>query len=441
METPLTTKASRSAAYWRTTLIFGLGLLVAVSSFGAGILAERDLINDGSSAGASGDAEFELLDEVKDYIDSDYYAAPDDDQATEEFEKQLEYGAIQGMMGTLDDYSTFLVPAEQSAIQEQLSGEYQGIGVWVDFPNGVLTIVATMPGSPAEAAGLKGGDVIEAADGHSLVNTTPEDALDFVRGPEGSTVRLTIRRAGTAGVFDVEVERRRIPVQSVTYRTIPNTNIGVIRVSVFGDNTTSELDRALEQARADGVTGIVLDLRDNGGGWVDSAQQMIGRFVPESRGPALYEELDPAGASRTELPIVGGGADTFETPVVVLVNAGTASAAEIVAGALRDYERATIVGERTFGKGSVQRVHNFSDGSSVRITFAQWLTPNEQRIQGEGIEPDVVVASAATTTSPDPQLSRAVQFLTGSADLTSEIVASPVPTASPVASPIASPTV
>jgi carboxyl-terminal processing protease len=343
-------------------------------------------------------------------------------------------------MGTLDDYSTFLVPAEQTAIQEQLSGEYQGIGVWVDFPDGKLTVVATMPGSPAEAAGLKGGDYIEAADGHSLLNTTADDALNFVRGPEGSTVRLTIRRAGTASTFDVDVERHRIPVQSVTYRVLPEYDVAVIRVTVFGDNTTSELDSALQKARADEVAGIVLDLRNNGGGWVNSAQEMIGRFVPESRGPALFEELDPDGSDRTELPIVGGGTETFGTPLVVLVNSGTASAAEIVAGALHDYGRSTIVGERTFGKGSVQRVHGFSDGSSVRITFAQWLTPNEQRIQGAGIEPDVAVAATETNGTNDPQLVRAVQLLTGVVE-TPPIDAppSPVVVASPNATPMASP--
>jgi carboxyl-terminal processing protease len=440
MEPPITKNSSRSATYWRITLVFGLGLLIAVSSFGAGILAERDLINDGATAGATGSSEFELLDEVKDYVDTEYYAAPDGDDAASEFEQQLEYGAIQGMMGTLDDYSTFLVPAEQTAIQEQLSGEYQGIGVWVDFPDGKLTVVATMPGSPAEAAGLKGGDVIEAADGHSLLNTTAEDALNFVRGPEGSTVRLTIRRAGTASTFDVDVERHRIPVQSVTYRVLPEYDVAVIRVTVFGDNTTSELDSALQKARADEVAGIVLDLRNNGGGWVNSAQEMIGRFVPESRGPALFEELDPDGSDRTELPIVGGGTETFGTPLVVLVNSGTASAAEIVAGALHDYGRATIVGERTFGKGSVQRVHGFSDGSSVRITFAQWLTPNEQRIQGAGIEPDVAVAATETNGTNDPQLVRAVQLLTGVVE-TPPIDAppSPVVVASPNATPMASP--
>lgn len=441
MESQNSRRARRSTAYWRTTLIFSLGFLIAVSSFGAGILVQRDLISDGVFAGNDGGAEFQLLDEVKNYVDSEYFDAPEDPAAVAEFEQRLEYGAIQGMMGTLDPYSTFLVPAEQTAVQEQLSGEYHGIGVWVDFPNGDLTIVATMPGSPAEEAGLEAGDVIAAADGQSLENTTPQDALNLVRGPEGSTVRLTIRREGTLNTFEVDVERRRIPVQSVTYREMPDVNTAVIRVTVFGDNTTAELDDALNRAREDAVTGIVLDLRNNGGGWVDSAQEMIGRFVPESRGPALYEVLDPDGSDRRELPIVEGGSSTFETPLVVLVNEGTASAAEIVAGALRDYGRAVIVGERTFGKGSVQRVHEFADGSSVRITFAQWLTPSEQRIEGAGIEPDVEVASESSGSSPDPQLVRAIQLISGDADVAGTgSEASPVATASPEASPLASPT-
>ncbi|HEY7033536.1 MAG TPA: S41 family peptidase, partial [Thermomicrobiales bacterium] len=167
---------------------------------------------------------------------------------------------------------------------------------------------------------------------------------------------------------------------------------------------------ALTKAKADGVTGIVLDLRNNGGGWVQSAQEMIGRFVSKDKGAALYEDADPNDPEMTAEPIVGGGPEVFDTPMVVLVNGGTASAAEIVAGALRDYGRARLIGEKTFGKGSVQRVHDFDDGASARITFAVWLTPNKNQIQGQGLQPDVVVA-AADGTDTDPQLDRAVTEL------------------------------
>jgi carboxyl-terminal processing protease len=289
-----------------------------------------------------------------------------------------------------------------------------------------------MPDSPAEEAGLQAGDVIEAADGHPLNNTTSEDALNLVRGPEGTTVRLTIRREGVTEPFDVEVERRRIPVLSVEYQAIPEHGIAYIRVTVFGDHTTAELDKALERARADGATGIILDLRNNGGGWVQSAQEMIGRFVPPDEGPALYENFDPDGSSQSPQPIIAGDITMYDVPMVVLVNAGTASAAEIVAGALRDYERATIIGETTFGKGSVQRVHDFQDGSSARITFAEWLTPSQQRIQGEGIQPDITVSVDGSNDTTDIQLISAIELLGGEAAASPDI-------ASPVASPAATP--
>jgi carboxyl-terminal processing protease len=423
--------------YWRLTLIFGLGFLIAITGFGAGMLTERDLL-DGSAAqsnSASATSEFTRFNEVKNLIEDEFYGAPADPTAAAGFEQSLEYGAIQGMMGALDDYSTFLVPAQQSAVRDQLNGEYQGIGVWVDFPNGRLTIVSAMPGSPAEEAGLKAGDVIETVDGHSLVNTSAEDALNLVRGPEGSKVRLSIRRTGNPDAFELDVARRRIPVQSVLYRAIADQKIAYIRVTVFGDKTTAELDAALKQAQADGARGIILDLRNNGGGWVQSAQEMIGRFVAAEKGPALYEELDPNGTERTPQPILAGDLKAYDIPLIVLVNQGTASASEIVAGALRDYGRATIVGEKTFGKGSVQRVHDFNDGSSARITFAEWLTPGQHRIQGEGIVPDVVLANDQSTGRADAQFDKAIELITGVAPP----VASPVSPALPIATPAATP--
>ena len=406
----------RSQIYWKATLIFGLGLLVAVTSFGAGILTERDLINDNNSGYVStddGNGEHTSYNEVRQLVDEEYFGNPTDPIAATEFDETLEYSAIQGMMSSLDDYSTFLVPSEQTAVREQLSGEYQGIGVWVDFPEGKLVVISPMPGSPAEEAGILSGDVIVAVNGVVVDQTNEEDAFQMVRGPEGTTVRLTISRAGTEGTFDLDVMRRRIPVQSVIYRPIAESKLAYIQVTVFGDNTTKELDAALKQAQSNGAVGIILDLRNNGGGWVQSAQEMIGRFVPTTSGPALYEDLNPDGSERTPEPIIEGDIKLFEIPVVVLVNGGTASASEIVSGALRDYERAVIVGEQTFGKGSVQRVHDFEDGSSARITFAEWMTPDELRIQGEGIRPDIVVAMDPGNPGADPQLDKAIETLTG----------------------------
>jgi carboxyl-terminal processing protease len=414
----------RSQAHWQWTLIISIGALIAVTAFAAGILAERDLFRGGAGSGTGdrlgslttdasvGGTGFQRLSDVATLIESEYYAWPADPTKRAALVKQLEDRAIQGMMGGLDGFSAYLVPDEQKPLSDQMSGTYEGIGVWVESPNGVLTIVSPMPGSPAEAAGLVAGDIIEAADGRPLQGITQDDALALVKGPAGTTVRLTIRRAGEANPLLIDVQRQKIPVQSVTYSKIDGTTFARIQVRLFGDKTTAELDAALKQAKADGITGIVLDLRNNGGGWVQSAQEMLGRFVPANSGAALYEDINPNDPDMLEEPIIGGGEQAYSTPLVVLVNGGTASASEIVAGALRDYGRAKLVGERTFGKGSVQRVHDFDDGSSARITFAVWLTPKKNQIQGAGLEPDLAVA-APKNGKPvgDPQLTAAVGLL------------------------------
>jgi carboxyl-terminal processing protease len=413
---------------WQLTLVVTVGLLIALTSFAAGMLAERDLFDGssrhetdpaigsiGSDASPGGASDFALLSQVERLILQEYYYAPTDPAELEAFQRQLEYNAIQGMTAGLgDEYTAFQPPVAQAPLSQQLSGEYEGIGVWVDDTEGVLTIVSPIPGSPALAAGLRAGDVIEAADDRPLAGLTKDEAIGLIRGPSGSTVRLTIRRPGEDQALIIDVTRQKIAVPAVNYSLLTNTKVAWIQVSVFGDKTTAELDLALRRADDDGAVGIVLDLRNNGGGWVQSAQEMIGRFVPADRGVALYEDLDSSDDALEGEPIIGGGAEVFELPLVVLVNGGTASASEIVAGALSDYGRALIVGEQTFGKGSVQRVHDFEDGSSARITFAQWLTPNGQVIQEAGITPDIVVDYPETLPpGVDPQLDRAVQELVG----------------------------
>ncbi len=244
---------------------------------------------------------------------------------------------------------------------------------------------------------------------------TIEDAQTLVQGPEGTTVELTIARPGQADPFNVTVERRRIDTPVVDYELDEDTGVAVISVSIFNDKTTSQLDTALNQALADEAVGIVLDLRFNGGGWVTAAQEMIGRFVPDDSGVALYEDDDQAEDNElVEVPIIGGGPEVFDLPLTVLVNDGTASAAEIVAGALKDYDRAQIVGVTTFGKGSVQRVHEFEDNSSLRITIALWLTPDKTVIDKAGIVPNVEVQRPeGTPEDQDPQLDRAIQVTIG----------------------------
>lgn len=397
------------------TVLITVCVLTALSAFLFGVIAQRawSVVPADNVAvvqtGTSGN--LDKLAEVEKLIGQEYYGRPQGGQNSTEFWAGLEGDALAGLSTGLDDYSTYLPPADQKEAADQLAGTFEGIGVWVASRDGKMTIVAPIPGSPAEEAGIQSGDVILRIDGKSVQGLSDSEALALLKGPAGQAVALDMQRKDGSDLH-LEIERRKIPVPVVSYTFDSDANVGVIRIIVFGDKTASELDAALKAAESDGVSGIVLDLRNNGGGWVQSAQDTIGRFVPADKGVALYEDFDPnVDGDEIEQPIVAGDVALFDTPMVVLVNNGTASAAEIVAGALRDYQRATIVGETTFGKGSVQRVHEFEDGSSFRLTFAHWLTPNKHAIDKVGIEPDFVVAGTPDNEKGDAQMEAALQLL------------------------------
>lgn len=400
------------------TFMVSFCAIIALTAFFLGALAQRewlpDMVGNDPAIGAPAalDANFDRLAEVEKLISDEYYGRPQDGQDTADFWSSLEGDALQGLAGGLDDYSTYLPPADQKIASDTLAGTFEGIGVWVASRDGKMTIVAPIPDSPAEEAGILAGDVILQIDGKSVEGLSDSEALDLLKGPAGAKVALVLQR-GDAKPLTMQVERRKIPIPVVTYKLNKDANVGVIRIVVFGDKTAAELDAALKAAENDGVDGIILDLRNNGGGWVQSAQETIGRFVPKDEGAALYEDFDPnVDGDEVEQPIVSGDVKAYDVPMVVLVNNGTASAAEIVAGALGDYGRATIVGETTFGKGSVQRVHEFEDGSSFRLTFAHWLTPEKHAIDKVGIAPDLEVASTPPSEVGDAQMDAAVQVLT-----------------------------
>jgi carboxyl-terminal processing protease len=441
---------SRSA--WTVLFVLSVVALIAVVSFGSGIVAERYLFSGswlgsdrlsgglGTDGNPETDAAFPRQAEVRKILEDEYFFLPASPEARATFWAELEHGAIDGMAiaaatpvaslddyrreldyggargmteALSDDYTVFLEPLRGAPLREELAGEYEGIGIWVEHLEGQLTIVAPIAGSPAARADLRAGDAIVAADGQELSGLETDAAMSLIRGPAGSPVVLTIRRPGAPELFDVTVNREAIEIPAVVYEPQADGKVARITVSIFGDNTTRELDAALKRAKEEGVTGIVLDLRGNGGGWVTSAQEMIGRFIPEGAGPALYQDLDlQDDDDLISEPIVGGGETAFDIPLVVLIDGGTASAAEIVAGAVRDYERGTLVGEPSFGKGLVQRVHDFDDGSSARITFARWLTPNKSPIPDDGLAPDISVATDPSAAS-DRQLERAVEVVLG----------------------------
>jgi carboxyl-terminal processing protease len=406
----------------RVILVIFLVSIVGLGSFGAGVAIERYVVNPAAESsggsertvssldrdtGDNPEVTVDMIEEVIDLLDEEYYYGNID-------QSELLYDALEGMVAGLpDQYTVFMRPTETRMSREQLSGEYEGIGVWVDQPDGRLTIISPMRGSPAEEAGLEAGDVVIEVDGVSIEDMAMEDAVRRVRGPEGTSVNLTIEREGEDELLQINVERARIEMPAVMFEM--QDGIAVMTVTVLGDNTIEELDEAIEEAEEAGAEGIVLDLRSNGGGWVSTSQEMIGRFVDADEGAALYERRDPDSDDPTALPITPSEVTDFETPMVILVNGSTASAAEIVAGALQEYERATVIGTQTLGKGSIQRIHQFDDGSSVRVTIAEWLTPLENAIQDVGIEPDIEVempdADALDDTSDDPQFERALEYL------------------------------
>ncbi len=466
-------RARRPRSAWTLAFYGSLFALIAVIAFGAGMIAERTIFTGGSlfervlggAPPAPGEPPvsdaFPHYQEVKDLLTGEYLYRPTDPAGIATFEanldrhaqagiaaaaatpaasmadyrRELDYAAARGLTTDLPDvYTVFLEPVEQGAVSEELHGEYEGIGVWVEQPAGKMEIVSPIPGSPAAKAGLRSGDIIVAANGARLEGLANDDALGLIRGPAGTSVRLTIARPGQAQPFDVDVQRAAISIPSVQYTPVADGKIAWIQLTIFGDQTTAQLDQALKQAKADGVRGIVLDLRGNGGGWVTSAREVIGRFVPPDRGPALYEEDSPSpGVSPTPQSIVGGGESVYQLPLVVLVDGGSASASEIVAGALQDYGRAKLIGTHTFGKGLVQRVHDFDDGSSARITFAQWLTPHKNPIPKEGLQPDILVEGAPPPT-PVPAGTPGATPLAQATPLASPRAATPL--ATPAGTPV-----
>ena len=320
-------------------------------------------------------------------------------------------GAIAGMLESLnDDDTSYLDPDLQEQFQARLNGqEYEGIGAFVDVRGDYLTIVSPMPGSPAEKAGLKPGDQIIAIDGEDMTGVDPELARQGVLGPEGSTVVLTILREGTGQPFDVSIERASIVVPTVESSMVEGETIAYLRLNTFGADTHRDMRDAIKDLMKEDPDGLILDLRNNGGGYLNTAINVVSEFIDE--GIVMYEEH--ADGSVEEFNARRGGLAT-DIPMVVLINEGSASASEIVAGAVQDLDRAVLVGTISFGKGSVQSITNLvNDQGQIRITSARWLTPDKKQINDIGLEPDYIVEIGEDDieTGLDPQLEKAIELL------------------------------
>lgn len=308
---------------------------------------------------------------------------------------ELTYGALDGALETLNDPYTRLVrPVSNEIEQDSLRGKFGGIGAWVYEDLGKLYLLP-LPDSAALKAGIQDGDQLLAVDDQALPEDAPVDlAVSWIRGPVGTEVKVTVYRPSTQEELSFIVERQEIVQPTVEWRLLTGyePRVGYIKITYFSERTAEELQRALALVRRDGATLLVLDLRGNPGGLLESAVEVASRFL--HRGIVLYE-LDARGEERayTVRPRVRA-----DEPLAVLVDEGTASAAEIVAGALQDHERAVLVGRQTHGKGSVQLAYTLSDGSSLHVTAALWLTPNRHEINGVGLTPDQVIEQSRADT-------------------------------------------
>jgi carboxyl-terminal processing protease len=407
-------------------LILGLivGVILLAATFSAGILvghfmpagAQVPIVNDFLPVQPSAAPEqlastpedmqtlFAPFWEAWNIVHSEFVDQPLDDVT-------LMRGAIRGMMEAVGDKQTFYMdPVVYEAETSTLSGEYEGIGAFVDTTGDYLSIISPIEGSPAEAAGLKPGDLIVAIDGVDMTGTPPEEARQKVIGPAGTTVTLTVAREGQEEPLDFIITRAKITIPSVTGKMLEN-DIAYIDINQFGDKTTSELNTTLEELLPQNPKGIIIDLRNNGGGYLQTSIEVASEFI--DKGVILYEQY--GDGSRDTYNALGGGR-AIDLPIVVLVNEGSASASEILAGALQDYGRAQLVGMVTYGKGSVQQWIPLSDeNGAARVTIARWLTPNERLIDGVGLTPDFTVelTEEDITAERDPQLDKAVEVLIG----------------------------
>lgn len=353
------------------------------------------------------------------------YAEIKRDYVDDVSDRKLVEGAVRGMIeyGLDDPYSGYLTPEQYQSAQDDLSGEFSGIGAEVGMQNladpddlaacSVVTdtcamvIVAPLDGSPAETAGLRPGDQIKAIDGASTIGESVNSLVHVVRGEAGTDVTLTIERDGEA--LDITVTRGVIDLNEVQSDLLDG-NVGYLRVTSFTDRAPGRVDEAISALLSRGATAFVLDLRGNPGGYISAAQSIASEFIPSGELLFTVESGDDVQEWRSQAGLL----QDPSIPVVVLVNAGSASASEIVAGALQDHGRATILGEPTFGKNTVQVWRDLPDGGGLRITTDRWFTPDHHSAAPDGIPPEVVVASPEVPTGDDdPQLDRALELLRG----------------------------
>lgn len=391
---------------FRNGLTVFMLVILAVSAFGAGYLT-RELINGrGGSLTAHADQDMSLYYEAWGLIQENFLGALPDS-------RDVTYGAIRGSLAALDDpYTVFIEPADREVERERLQGTFGGIGAYISRSEETAEVVLEpIPGNPAETAGALSGDILLAVDGKPVTaEMTVPEIIDLIKGEKGTVVVLTLRHPGASETVDISIVRDDILLPSVVYRlTEQDPTIGYIQLSRFSGESSTEVGAAIQGLQAQGAEMFILDLRQNGGGLRDAAVDVADHFLVG--GPILYLQSQDEGER-----VFNATPETLAPtePLVVLIDGGTASASEIVAGALKDRGRAALIGNsKTFGKGSVQLVFDLSDGSSVHVTSARWLTPNHHQIDQSGLAPDVLVelTQEDIDNGRDPVLEQAVAYL------------------------------
>lgn len=319
-------------------------------------------------------------------------------------ESDLFYGAIEGLVAGLNDpYSMYFPPEQASEFARDLAGEFEGIGAEVGMREGQITVIAPLPGSPAEIAGLKPGDKIFAIDDQETFGLALDEAVKLIRGEKGTIVKLTVTQNGIETLKEIEVTRNTINVPTIKLEMKSfggaqdkDNNIAYLRIGYFNDKTWSEFDKAVRELLLKNPKGLILDLRSNPGGYLDTAISITSEWIED--GKIVSEKFND---EKENVHLTVGKHRLSDLKTIVLVDKGSASASEILAGALQDYGKATIVGEQTFGKGSVQDFEVLPDGSALKLTIARWYTPNGRQIDEGGISPDVVIEEMFTIVNTD----------------------------------------
>ena len=350
--------------------------------------------------------DFALFWKVWDTLENKYFDKTKIDQS------KMVLGAIKGMVAAVGDpYTVFLPPEEQKRTSEDLGGQFEGVGIQIGFKGSQLAVIAPLDGTPAKAAGVEAGDFIVGIKDKDkdilkgTVGMSLPDAVGYIRGPAGTKVTLVLTRSGRNEPFEVEIARAKIDVPSVILSFEgANQNIAHLKLMKFGDTTNGEWDKAILNIKSKKVKSMILDVRNNPGGYLTGAVDVASEFL--KAGVVVMQEDGKGNRKKME---VNGKSRLSDIPLVVLVNGGSASASEIVAGALKDTGRAKIVGEKTFGKGTIQEVQEL-DSSGLHITTARWLTPNGNWVNEKGLEPDVEVKDKPET-KEDEQLQEAIKLL------------------------------